>query len=437
MTNKSIIVSYDCAIYVAPRIVGKNEGFGPAVRHGTLSKSGDVTNSVSFTPDSIPNWKQRIRQHSSATTSLSGSRYEIQVPSGGRLQWEAFSKLNGNRSNGTLVTGGLSTPTSVEALPAVPSMSHVNNQALTDFVSKAYSARASLQALVTGGELGETLRMIATPLKSLRKGLDDYLKAAERNARKAARRRRPTRPGRLEPISKGQAIQRSLAGTYLEHAFGWRPFVNEIDSAAKAAARIVIYRPPTQFVKGQSAASGWTAPTVYQPNTGVAFLRNVYENRYDYRCKLYGVMINRSGWNGAFSDLGLTPRDFIPSIYQLIPYSFVVDYFTNFGTVLEAAALNKADIAWVNIGTQKIQSKQTASCDPLYPSVPPHLTRTEHSFSPGRLFAITLTTVTRAPYIGSLIPSLQFTIPGLGTKWINMGALIAQSRATSRRIARL
>jgi hypothetical protein len=48
-----------------------------------------------------------------------------------------------------------------------------------------------------------------------------------------------------------------------------------------------------------------------------------------------------------------------------------------------------------------------------------------------------LTTVTRAPYIGSLIPSLQFTIPGLGTKWINMGALIAQSRATSRRIARL
>lgn len=438
MSTRSSSTSYDLAILVAPRIVGKNSGWGPLVKHASFSKVGSLNNSVTTTPDSVGDWRQRIAAHKSATTVLSGTRYVILAPGGGSFKWEAFSKATGNRVNGLWVAGALTNPTTVNALPAVPSMTHVDNQALTKWIARAYSAQVTLQSAVVAGELGSTLRGIVSPLKSLRKGIVDYLLNVERNAWRAARRQRST--GKIDSLrgaEKRKAIQRAITGTYLEAVFGWRPLVSDIDSAAKAAARIITYRPPTEYVLGQASDSGLTSPNVNVQNMGLTFLRNVFENKYEYSCKIYGVLINRSGWNGALGDLGLLPRNFIPSLYQLIPYSFVVDYFTNLGTIVEAAALNRANIAWVNRGTQQIRRKQAVSCEGLTPAINPLLTREVLSFSPGRMFAITLTTVTRSPYVGSLIPSLEFTIPGLGTKWINMAALVAQARATSRRIARL
>jgi hypothetical protein len=43
-----------------------------------------------------------------------------------------------------------------------------------------------------------------------------------------------------------------------------------------------------------------------------------------------------------------------------------------------------------------------------------------------------LKTVERGPYSGSFIPTLEFSIPGSGTKWLNMGALFLGSRLVQK-----
>jgi hypothetical protein len=297
------------------------------------------------------------------------------------------------------------------------------------FTSNAANAQRSLQSLVCLGELGETLRQIVHPAKAVREGLSKYFQNAERRAMKEARKK----AARQKRIN---AITSAVTGSYLEAMFGIRPLLSDIDSAAKAAARIITYRPPTEFVHAYAEDSFIAPPSVHNPVVGNVGWKSTYDGVGKYGSKLYGAIINRSGWNGIYQELGLTPGNWLPTIWELIPYSFVADYFTNIGGILEAAALCRADFAWVNKGTLLDRSRKLVSMVPQHPA-DTVLTYWTVSFSPGSTYSCQRRDVSRTPYLGPFIPNLEFRIPGLGTKWINMGALITQARATSSRIGRL
>lgn len=434
MSTKTNTETYDCSVYTGTAIPGKNSGFTQLTRSSN-SISGSVVNQRITNPDSVKDFRIRIARGESATTSLQGSKTTVRRGFGGYFSYEVFTRSSGQRVEGALLVGSLSHPSSL-SFPTVPNMTQTDNRALTKFMKQAVSAQRSLQGLVCLGELGETLRMIASPAKALRKGISEWLVAAEKSATRAAR---VTRAGRrLNASERNRAIGKALAGGYLEWTFGVKPLVSDIDSAAKAAARIVAYRPPRTEVRGGANTEGWGPRLIHQPAFGQVQVRVTFESKYEYNCKFYGQVINRSGWDGTVRDLGLGFQDFIPTIWELIPYSFVVDYFTNIGEILEAACFNRADFAWVNRSTRQVRILNANSVEPVYnPLSTNPLYRASVSFTPGSLFSSTRQDVTRAAYVGSLIPSLEFTIPGLGTQWINIGALIGQAKATSRRIGRL
>jgi hypothetical protein len=337
--------------------------------------------------------------------------------------------------------GSISNPASVTVTDFDLStvIQSTDNRALTKFVKQAVAAQRSLQGMVCLGELGGTLRQIVHPAKALRESVSRYFSKAEKFARKVKKKRYLTVVGQSYDARRRRDMVKAITGCYLEAQFGWKPLISDIDSAAKAAARIITYRPPFQFVHGHARTDGLGTPEINQMAYGALSIKTVLQSGYNYESKLYGTVSLNNGWDGHFRDLGFTPADWLPTIWELIPYSFVVDYFTNIGDILEAVSLCGATFGWVNKGTLLNRFRNAISCEPVTPLTfsNPLFHRQVSSFTHGKLFSITRRDVNRSPYTGSLIPALEFTIPGLGTQWVNMGALVAQGRATSRRIAAL
>jgi hypothetical protein len=115
-----------------------------------------------------------------------------------------------------------------------------------------------------------------------------------------------------------------VSSVWLEYHFGWAPLVQDIDSAVKVLAS----NPPPLKVR----ASGRYTEVIDYGN------RNPYQHLYQglYRCRvLIGADCYVSNPNLALAtQLGLVNPASVA--WELIPFSFVVDWFTNVGSFLDS-----------------------------------------------------------------------------------------------------
>jgi hypothetical protein len=409
---------------------GQSYYFDDSVESGT---SFSTTNSVT-TSASIPGWRERIKHGESCTTTLDGS---LVTGSGFGTEeaWLTFRKIGAPNPPGlnqftVRVYGALSRVATVAGVPSVDSdlLDSANNAAKEIFSKRALAAQRAIQSLVTLGEFGETLRMLRSPLASLQSGLRDYLSSLRKRTDRRRNRRNRKR------------VREIIADTWLEHSFGWQPLVGDIKSLCDALARLNVYSMPRKRINaraGREKQSAYSSVIDRSASPGLQYsiTRNAVQTR-SAAVRFSGAIKVASGPNFTTDTLGLSLRDIIPSLWELIPYSFLVDYFTNVGSIIDACFLRRSDILWSERG-YKLETSTVFS--PA--SVLGHKTS---SYEPVSYYIdsiesrISKRVVHREPYTGGFIPSLEFKVPGVNSKkWINIGALLIASRETSRRIARI
>jgi hypothetical protein len=111
-----------------------------------------------------------------------------------------------------------------------------------------------------------------------------------------------------------------------------------------------------------------------------------------------------------------------------MPYSFLIDYFTNVGDVLEAWSNQTVQLAW---GRQTQRRSTVVESQGVFGLKDPLLVQVfEHLVISGKTIARN-STVSRGPLTTIPVPALQYELPGFGRKWINLSAL-----ATARRSLR-
>lgn len=377
------------------------------------------------------NYRDRIRRHLNATTTLIGDKYVLEKSDcSWQANWDAWDGSRGKHR--AQYDKGRGWPRYASA-PLTPEASF-NPDAALQAKMRLYKTlkdkRQAWEGMVFLGELRELIHMVRNPAQSLRRGLDDWINSAKKH----------------RPKSSTTAINRALAGSWLEWVYGIAPTISDLSNAQEALNRHLdryeeLYQKfyvasdeikslPTNWVVDSYTMYPWTFTSRYRKYVAsiVAYYGQVYTSAATAR-----------GFTR--QQLGFELRNFVPTVWELIPYSFVADYFTNIGDLISASSTHTGDVAWVS---QTVINDGVVEHVPVSIALSGQLNSSPSSVKNLRVFVslngkltVRRRKVTRSALAGVPVVSpfkdFRFEIPGVGsTKWINLLALFQSSRTAER-----
>lgn len=359
----------------------------------------------------MPAYRTRIALGMSATSSMVGTLVRINNP----------GYFTAHYSNPSAV--GPFDPKQASAigfLPVTPVFSHsgianldsigADNAAKLAFVRKAKGVNRAFQSGVFLGELAEACRMIKNPAYALRRGIPDYLKALKV--------RRSGVLGTKNRAHRSKVLEKILQETWLEYSFGWTPLLKDIDQGAEALAKAVVRpsRPKLQYVSGVGKASYSSSRRFLTASQGPLQLWTTEITTLSQRTRYYGSIRVMNPSDAPFRHFGVNLAEFIPTAWELVPWSFFVDYFANIGDMLDCATFIRSDLSWLNKG--EILETVVSYSPWTNPAVNPP------TVVSGGQAEFALRSIARGVYSGSLVPNLEFRLPLSGKKIANIAALL-------------
>lgn len=360
----------------------------------------------------VMGYRYKIKHKMDATTNMSGLTTKVNHR-GGRVVTGIRDNYGDFNTHLVALIGAID-PLFGQQL-GLPSTSDVDNQARMKYLNKVTEALHNFQSGTFLGELRETLHMIRNPGQGFRRGIDQYVSRAKKASRGTKR-----------------SVNRNLSDLWLEYSFGWKPLLSDIDSAAETLARLVVGVPQSIVVSASASGPSESVETIGE--NGIASVLWNYTNRQtshvDVRYKGCIVMPIEGNLTLAKHLFGFNLGSFIPTVWELIPYSFLVDYFTNIGDILQSWSLIGTELRWqIRTVRQRVESS-TFSSNPVFNYVDGiDQTWTAQEFVPSQT-DITYKSVSRNREFGLPIPNFRFEIPGISsTKWLNIAALANGRRA--------
>lgn len=393
----------------------------------TKSYSRVCTLSRTRTGQRLHNWRKIIEDGGNATTPMSGvwdsADYRPVAP---------FTCVFRN-SAGTLkeTTKGYIDEANTRHVfnPKAPAVSidFVDNLARVAFYKKLNALQTKFQGMVFLGELKETLHMLRRPARGLWDSATGYASALSKRKRRDPKH-----------------WTKAAGDLWLEHSFGWLPLINDCKDAVAAYHELVNPAPHTykisagaqkaydrsnllgseiEMIEGSTLL--WAGLFPWDVLTARWYETHTVRYKGALRATVEGPR-----WDN-MSLFGFNPAQFIPTAWELLPWSFLADYFTNIGDLLTCLVTNTRDVTYVNRSTvrrtylyHRIKYNPTKRASLIGAG-----TVVESSSSPEQVSAVTRREVTRAPGSGIPFPTLQFNINLSDGQLGNVAALLATCRS--------
>jgi hypothetical protein len=421
MTTYAKPVYYVCSYTGTSQSTGGTDAFGQRVLP-VLSQSSPATY-YAFTNQvnggDLPGFREVIKGGGNAMNSVHAQRYrqESTIFSAKCRRWtNPFWHAEGTFLDTIYGKVRVDTP----SLPGYSSIA--TNRAQSSFVKRANSEVTPFQGGVFLGELRETIETIRHPLMGIRGLLTSHLELLKKRRSSFGRRGTP------RDLNKAVASKLAyLRDQWLETSYAIKPLVSDVESGARALAKIASRHQSTTPIRGY----GRDESAILTSTNGnfltqgllsveyIRFIQDISESHF------YGALLvegNQTNFN--LDALGLNVDQFLPTLWELIPYSFVADYFANVGNIVEAASFNTARLKYWGSSNKAsrhyvsgIIGDRTNTHDPSY---------IESSVSAGKTEAF-VEVFDRVEF-PSLVPSLEFKIPTYASIWTNLAALGAQHR---------
>lgn len=358
-------------------------------------------------------FRQRIRNGDNATTYLSGEEFIVECEPGyfyRKYKRDIPSDALPNEYEDS-VSGKYLFIAPISGTSDL-SINTAKNQALARFYSNLNSIDTKFKGMVFAGELRESLKMIRHPASALRKGFSYYLNHIKKY-------------GRLKRAHRLSAVR----ATWLEYSFGWLPLINDLDSAITAFYTSDVAHPIFEMARGRGMVEDYSPFFNFEvtPITNVVLEVEMVQ-RMSTIVSLYGIHHSEGRGVENLHHYGFRPSEFVPTLWELIPYSFVVDYFTNIGKILESWSYR-----W--IGPRFLSQTVITELEHKFERLQPRVEKIDGfsdvtvTIRPGSARSAHKN-VTRIPSVPLSLPSLELKVPGRWTQWTNLVALSAQLKST-------
>jgi hypothetical protein len=381
-----------------------------------------------FTGDYNPFWRSQVKAGSNATSPASGVRESFESDFMDFFQVLQSTTQSWVTSSTQLIGDGIPYGYPNAAFQSAPAstVTDVTNRAIRKFLDSCDTARSSIELGQDIGEIRETIRGIIHPLQTLREFTLTHLSNVLKRTKK---------------LKAKHSLAKVAADSFLEYKFGWAPLAADIGQAYAGLTNNKGHV-DVQSVNG-SAYDTW-------PISQTAGISSVSAGNFIAQTDLivtgsfsvrYKGGIRTSQANGRIGFMQMMQLDlphFVPTIWDLLPYSWIADYFVNVGDILRALSFQTNNLAWGNltIRTTNEYRYSTSMIDNYYsgPGGWRSIVRTASGGNPS-VSRVNFQRTGISP--DSLVPSVQFSLPlGSLKPWENMLALMVGRQKDISRVAR-
>lgn len=235
-------------------------------------------------------------------------------------------------------------------------LSRADSQAVARLRGEILAEYEHLNMLISLGELASTARQLVRPYEKMRLLMLAHLdRLASRLSRISAR---------SKPKSKKLAVREALSSTWLETTLGVLPTISDTRSIAEALAR---YDSGADLRRGAVKGYGEVVSTTSVPPAAstIGGHARVWTNEQtvtrDIVVYRAGLEVQSSPDKNPANDVlrlcGFNPINFIPTVWEVIPFSWVVDYFVTIGQALNMNIVNTGNVKWIVKSTKRDSRK--------------------------------------------------------------------------------
>lgn len=412
--------------YRAFRYVYKSQTVANDTPHTAEARVGYVN--TRYTGANRLDFRQRIAEGKDATTSLIGVRYTSKTAKGVYAGHQTLAPKFKYLMQGDLLANHIST-----YMPLSPASTSVVSKAKSSAqikFAKEYKKQTeqNFAGGVFCGQLLQTIRELSRPAQGLRHGV----RALYVDMRALYReRQRLDRYGRTWVRNKNswRQLSHAVSDTWLEWRFGHSANIQDVDDAAQAIRALASGRAFDLIVMkaGGSAESGISHSMVnFNPHPSLLNNRAVVfgakSEAASYTIRGAWRNENPSGQMPLPMRFGIGVLDVLPTAWELVPWSFFVDYFVNIGEVLDAWQMRFVKFAWLN-GTTR--SSTTVNLSNIVPTPYNGGYTTDSCF--GGHAEISRYDVDRQTISNQWETDFMVRLPGIeknSGKWLNIAALM-------------
>jgi len=292
-----------------------NSGVHAAVTLSTLAKSGYYS---SITDEVHPNFRKRMKQGE----LMLG---DMQLFRTSRTVNDVNTIIGPHGSWGTRTIVGDVIYRAELATADPVNISDDISSACDAMLIKAYAKMKQAEILSGEGshDLNQTLSMLKRPFSSAQKLVGQMV------SRKAAL------------LKATGSVTKAIANTWLEYRYGWKPLIMDCEATIKEFNKFRSEMMAQRLVARAGLTIDRTKTVLMSLPTSSPFGgENSGDVLSHHQARIAaGVIYDRSG-HDVSSEIarfaGLRPCDFPATVWEIIPYSFVVDWFVNVGDWISA-----------------------------------------------------------------------------------------------------
>ncbi len=386
----------------------------PPATSGTTSLGTPVTFSESWNGGDDPFHKSKIALGISCTNTLSKSVYRmtarnpLMVISHGWDEYQPATQILIGRNSDIVSFDPFSVTDYAVSAPSYPTqLAALRTEVGGRFYHRASELLSPFSGGVFTGELAETIRFLVSPARSLRELIVDYVYRTR------------------HILKRTPNVAKRLNQTYLEFTYAAKPLVADIQAARDVLIRQQALTRPVRVTKSVNFNA------VYARTDNVALnqcrYRKTVVSQAEVKVKCRGRVrcIPVNGVYPYWQEWGLSKENFIPTAWNVLPWSFVLGYFFNIENVLESYGFRMSNLIYSST-TEVSRNHKLMHAEGYVNRLNTITTKSKSASAtisrPGRVERLTVNR-----YAGVSLPGVQFTVPGSLAKF-NIASLIIQSR---------